>query len=231
MITGEQLRVARKDKRWTQVKAADRLGVSQTYLSLLENGDRPIPAALAQKAVSLFSLPLSALPVTANVYGAHRETDQDELAEELAALGYPGYSYLQSHKKRNPAEVLVKALSAENLDSRLIEALPWVVLKYPDLDWDWLLPVVKVHDLQNRLGFITSIARKLAEFEGKTKAALLAQREAAIERARMAREDTLCHESLSQAERQWLREHRTAEARHWNLLTDLAPQHLSYAKG
>jgi hypothetical protein len=43
------------------------------------------------------------------------------------------------------------------------------------------------------------------------------------------REDTLCHESMTEAERRWLRERRPEEARHWNLLTGLVPEHLSYA--
>jgi hypothetical protein len=43
----------------------------------------------------------------------------------------------------------------------------------------------------------------------------------ALERSRLMREDTLCHESLTEAERRWLRKNRPAEAKHWRLLTDL----------
>ena len=41
-------------------------------------------------------------------------------------------------------------------------------------------------------------------------------------------EDTLCHDSMTSAERRWLHDNRTPEARHWNLLTDLNVDHLSY---
>jgi hypothetical protein len=58
---------------------------------------------------------------------------------------------------------------------------------------------------------------------------LLRDQEAALERSRLAREETLCHDSLTQAERRWLRSNRSEEARHWNLLTDLSPEHLSHA--
>ena len=34
---------------------------------------------------------------------------------------------------------------------------------------------------------------------------------------------------MTQAERTWLRKQRPAAARHWNLLTGLVPEHLSYA--
>ena len=42
-MTGQQLREARKLKGWNQQQAAQRLGVSQTYLSLLEKGKRRMP--------------------------------------------------------------------------------------------------------------------------------------------------------------------------------------------
>ena len=53
--------------------------------------------------------------------------------------------------------------------------------------------------------------------------------EAILDRARLVREDTLCQESLSDAERCWLRQTRPTEASHWNLLTDLKVQLLPYA--
>lgn len=74
----------------------------------------------------------------------------------------------------------------------------------------------QVEDLQNRLGFVTDVARRMAEKHGEgEKAGLLAEREAELERSRLAREYTLCHDSLTETERRWLREHRTAEAEHW----------------
>jgi hypothetical protein len=65
--------------------------------------------------------------------------------------------------KRNPAEVVLSALRAKNLDTRLAEVLPWVLLKHPDLDWEWLVRAAKVNDLQNKLGFLRNVARRLAE--------------------------------------------------------------------
>jgi len=157
---------------------------------------------------------------------------EQTLAFDLAALGYPGLSYLVSRrKKKNPAEVLLAALSADSLDSRLIEALPWVVWQFPELDWQWLTNAAKLNDLQNRLGFVVNVARRLAERQGeREKVALLAQQEMTLERSRLFREDTLCHDSLTAAERRWLRKNRPPEARHWRLLTDLSPEHLDYAR-
>jgi transcriptional regulator with XRE-family HTH domain len=228
-MTGQQLRAARERKGWNQERAARTLGVSQSYLSLLESGGRRLPEKLAVKAVRVYGLSKALLPVGT----ASNQVTQDEnsLAAELAALGYPGLSYLRprGHKK-NPAELLLSALGKDNLDSRLVEALPWVVLKFPDLDWRWLANAARVNDLQNRLGFVTGVARRLAEQRGEgEKAALLAREEAALERSRLLREDTLCHDSLSRAERRWLRKNRPPEAKHWRLLTDLTPEQLDHA--
>jgi hypothetical protein len=60
-------------------------------------------------------------------------------------------------------------------------------------------------------------------------AALLRDQESLLERSRLVREETLCHESLAHAERKWLKSHRTKEARHWHLLTDLSREHLNHA--
>ena len=52
--------------------------------------------------------------------------------------------------------------------------------------------------------------------------------EAVLERSCLAREDTLCRGSLPEAERRWLTEHRSADARRWNVLTDWTVDALRY---
>jgi transcriptional regulator with XRE-family HTH domain len=229
-MTGRQLLEARKRKGWNQQQAARRLGVSQTYLSFLEKGRRRVTEKLAVKAVRVYGLSEALLPVT-SAPDQTQMADDGKIASDLAALGYPGLSHLKARgKKKNPAELLLSALGNDNLDSRLVEALPWVVLKFPNLNWRWLSQSAKARDLQNRLGYVTSVARRLAELRGeREKASLLAAEEAALERSRLAREDTLCHQSLTDAEKRWLRKNRPPEARHWRILTDLSPERLDHA--
>ncbi len=229
-MTGSELKAARKKAGMTQVDVSRNLRVSQGYVSLLEQGSRRVPPKLAKRFASLYCLPPTALPV---VEGAHRlaRRDPQTLAEELGALGYPGFSYLRSRRRRNPAEVLLAALSQRDLESRLAEALPWVLLHYPDVDKKWLVDRARLHDLQNRLGFVVRLAREAAERQGRQDDRLqaLAKLESELEASRLAREDTFCKESLSEAERQWLRNVRPPEAQHWNLLTDWRPEALRYA--
>jgi hypothetical protein len=195
----------------------------------MENEGRRVPEKLARKAANLYQLSLTHLPVEIDWTKAP-SCEPQTIASYLSGFGYPGMAYLRPAKKKNPAEVLFEALSCDDLESRLTEGLPWVALKYPDLDWNWLITAAKTRNLQNRLGFVTSIARRLAEQYGNQSVSIcLKQPEAVLEQARLVHEDTLCHRSLSKSERLWLRRHRPAEARHWNLLTDLSPEHLSYA--
>jgi transcriptional regulator with XRE-family HTH domain len=229
-MTGTQLKAEREKKGWTQETVCSLLGVSQPYLSQLEKGNRRVTERLARLAAELYEaspvlLPLRSSPET---FGY---SNSDRLAQEFAALGYPGFSYLrESLSPKNPAEVLVSALQTNDLDSRLTEALPWMLLTFPGLDWRWLVSAAKLLDLQNRLGFVTTVARRLAEREGDhSKAALFREKEELLERSRLARQDTLCHDSLTVSERRWLLENRPNDARHWELLTDLSPEHLNYA--
>lgn len=149
---------------------------------------------------------------------------------DLAALGYPGFAYLKSKSKKNPGQVLLSALSAKCLETRVAVALPWLVLTYSDLDWDSVVRAAKLRDLQNKLGLVTSFARELAEKRGDTdKATRLRQMENVVERSRLFFEDTFCNDSLTQAERRWLQEHRPNEATRWRVLTDLSSEHLSHA--
>jgi len=113
-----------------------------------------------------------------------------------------------------------------------VQALPWLVLNYPNMPWKDLVVNAKANDLQNRLGFVTSVARQVAEFRGDMETAgKLKSRESELERSLLAREETLCNETMTNAEREWLAAERPENARRWNLLTDLSPQILNFYAG
>src|SRR5262245_13707190 len=229
-MTGKDLKLGRQQKGWTQEAAGTRLNGSLPYLSLIEKGARPVSIKLARKAASAFGVSATTLPVESR-WETVQPNDANTLAMDFAALGYPGFAHLKSkRKKKNPGEVLVSALSAKRLESRVAEALPWLLLQYPDLDWDSLVSAAKTRDLQNRLGLVTCVARRVAEKRGeKNKVELLRKQERVLERSRLVPEDTLCNDSLSRAERRWLEMNRPDEAKHWRVLTDLSAEHLSYA--
>ncbi|HYU44861.1 MAG TPA: hypothetical protein VEK84_01630 [Terriglobales bacterium] len=152
-------------------------------------------------------------------------------AAELGALGYPAFSHLETEVRQAPAEVLLNALNRSDLDARVAEGLPWLVLTYVEMDWDWLLRTAVSLGRQNRLGFAVTLASEVAQNSGDNEREdKLRPYLETLERLRLAQEDTFCRESMTQAERAWVREHRSATAAHWNLLTDIVAQQLSYSQ-
>jgi transcriptional regulator with XRE-family HTH domain len=225
------LRKLRKQLGLTQVTAASRLGVSQPYLALLEKGERPLTPKLAEKAVRVLRLPATILPMSDK--RLQEPASDEQLARELGTLGYPGFAYLRKGPKRNPAELLVRALSKDDLEARLAEALPWLLVQYPDMDHAWLARESRLRNLTNRLGFVVSLALESVKEDDQvpndTKRVLTALLND-LRKSRLMEEQTFGQSSMTEAEKDWLRQNRPEEARYWNLLTDWKPEFLQYVR-
>ena len=124
----------------------------------------------------------------------------------------------------NPALVIVGALAHADLDVRLVEALPWVLSEFPDLDTRWLVAACRLLNLQNRLGYLVTLAAR-----PEVDVPHLSRLRLELENSRLAGEGTLCRDSMPSAEREWVRSHRPAAAEHWRLLTTLSREQLPYA--
>jgi hypothetical protein len=98
---------------------------------------------------------------------------------------------------------------------------------YVDMDWDWLVQNAKLHRRQHRLGFVLAVALDLARAKNENeRTSKLRWQLERLESIRLAEEDTFCHDSLTTAERAWLREHRSPMAAHWNILSDIRAENL-----
>lgn len=213
----EHLKAARLARGWSQHEAASRLGVTQAYLSMLETGRRS-SVPLARKLMRVYDLPPTSLPLA----GVPKNVTPEVLARDLASLEYPGFAHLRGRgRKVNPAEFLLTALSQPNLDARVAEGLPWLVLRYPEMNFEWLVREARAEALQNRLGFVVTLARQAV---GRNDLQPLEQ---TLADSKLEKEDSFCKE-LNEPERRWLRENRSGEARQWNLLSDLRPDALRY---
>ena len=223
-----EFKSARLTRGWTQTQAAAHMGMTQAYLNFLENGRRRLTPDLVRRATSVYGLSPQVLPV-ADAF-APTETDDQRLTELLAKLGYPGFSYLRVRTpKKHPSEVLLTALAQKSLDARVAEALPWVALKYVQAD-SWLVDNARKFSLQNRLGFVVSLAKRVAEMRHEgARSTELSQLENLLDDSRLAKEDAFYRPPRTEGEREWLRKNRTEDAVHWNLLTDMRPEHLQYA--
>lgn len=229
-MTAAQWKTGRQESGLTQVEAAHSLAVSQPYLSQLESGLREAGAALVRKATKLYKLPPTALPLSEPLDS--KEVGPDDLQRQLASLGYPGFEHVRSKTASNPATVVLGAIVKRDLDTRLVEALPWVLSTYTGLNWEWLRDRAKLRNAQNRLGYVVHLAEQTARAlpERQDAALVLSQWEKELEEARLAREGTLCRDSMPERERAWLRTSRPQAAAHWSLLTSLTVDQLPYAK-
>lgn len=224
-MSGEVLRKVREERGWTQREAGARLGVSQAYVALLERGRRRVPPELARKAVREFKLNPVLLPAQ-----KPSSATGEKLARDLSRLGYPGFAYLRGGWKKNPGQVLLTALAQPNLDSRVAEALPWLLLHYPEVDSDWLVSQARLWNLTNRLGFVVDLAKRVLERRSETNSPryhAFTHLSEALGSSRLAVEDTFGRE-LTETERNWLRANRPPEAEFWNLLTNWQPEFLQY---
>lgn len=123
----------------------------------------------------------------------------------------------------NPALVVVGVLAHSDLDVRLVEAVPWVLSEFLDLDGVWLAAQSRLLNLQNRLGYVVTLA------DGGARTPQLTQLLSDLESSRLAGEGTLCRDAMPTAEREWVRKNRPAAAEHWYLLTTLTREQLPYA--
>ena len=203
--------------------------MSQPYLSLLETGKRPITKKIARRAVSVFKLPPSVLPFENSAEIAQTKTDENALSSNIAALGYPKFSYLKKSVKVNPALVLIAALKLDDLDGRIVETLPWLIFRFADMNWMAIFRHAKMHDAQNRLGLLLSLADHLAvrddDFE---KQKILKGLTSDLKKSCLVREDSFRRNSLTETEKNWLKTNRSKEARFWKVLSNLSVENLDY---
>jgi len=189
----------------------------------MERGRRPVPERLARLFVGTDPNLATALPFQMPSKAA------GDLPKLLGSLGYPAFEYLADRRTlANPAAVVLASLKSPDVSARVTEALPWVLVKFSGLDWDWLLAETKLANVQNRLGYLVCLARQVAEMSNDARA--VGPLEAArvqLEEARLAKEDTLGRH-LTEAEKHHLRQHRPDVAEHWNVLTTLRARDLRY---
>ena len=221
-MSGQQVKAAREAMRLTQQQAARLWRVSQPYLSLVENNKRPVPVRVARLLAAHEPGVATALPLDVPM--------KADLSRLLGSLGYQGFAYLADPRGvTNPAGVVLTALRQPSVPARVTEALPWLLTRFPDLDWDWLVNEAKKWNVQNRLGYLVTLAADVARRRNDpTTLARLERAEQLLEDARLAKEDTLGR-PLTEVERHHLRDHRPAAAAHWNLLTSLRVDDLRYA--
>lgn len=227
-MNGAQILKERVSRNWEQQEAAAKLRVSQPYLSLIEVGKRRVTEKLARRAVQVFKLPPTALPASREFLSSRTKT-ANLIVAQIAGLGYPKFSHLKKTKKVNPAVILLIALETDDIDSRVIEALPWLIFNFPEMDWVRVICDAKVTDAQNRLGFLLSLAFQAARrTKSESKTSLFKDLLGSLEKSRLMHNDSFRRESLTETEKEWLKKYRTKGACRWRMLSNLSAKHLIF---
>ena len=124
----------------------------------------------------------------------------------------------------HPEERIARVLLAAPL--RLVEALPWLILNFPEMDWDLVIKTAKVSDAQNRLGFLIALAgEKAGKSNLPAKAQTFKDLLAKLEGSRLYGEDSFRRKTLTKTEASWLKKNRPPLAKHWRVLSDLTAEH------
>lgn len=143
------------------------------------------------------------------------------IQDALGALGYPGFlslfSEIEAEEGHDPAVVLMAALACDRLEEPVVAALPWLVLRYENLDWNWLVAEARRRGVQNRLGFVVSLAlRASAASLGMERLTRLAAIEEELFACRLPRQETRWLR-LPAARRNSAAARRSEEATQWGM--------------
>jgi hypothetical protein len=135
--------------------------------------------------------------------------DEDHLEKALAVLGYPGFAYLTSYLKFetdyegafDPTELIRWAIAQNVLNTRVMEALPWLIAAYAtQVDWKRLIGSAQRHAVQNRLGYLACLALQLVESKQSLShpeaRRLLKESVSRLQEIRQPQEQTLMNEEM-----------------------------------
>ncbi len=170
----------------------------------------------------------------------HPIFNEDDLEKALAALGYPGFAYLASYLKFekgsfNPTDVVQWAIAQNVLNTRITEALPWLIAAYASqVDWKKLIGSAQRQGVQNRLGYLACLALQLVESKqslSRPKTRLLLEKSLLrLQQIRQSQEQTLMNEEIGPVMRSWVIENRPPEAAKWHILTTITTDDLQHAE-
>lgn len=169
--------------------------------------------------------------------------DEDYPEKALAVLGYPGFAYLtryikfetQRERTPNPTELIQWAIAENVLNTRIMEALPWLLAAYVSrIDWKSLIDNAQKQGVQNWLGYLVCLALKLVESKPSLShpeaQRLLKKSSLQFQEIRHTREQTLMNEEIGPVMRTWVQANRPQEAAEWHILTTIAMDDLQHAE-
>jgi hypothetical protein len=144
-------------------------------------------------------------------------------------VGYPGFAYLRNRRPLNPAEVLLRALRAGDVDARMVEGTTLGAVEVPGSRLG-VAPARSKRGRPSEPAGISGVGRPTTGRASRRNRSgeELAEQEQTLEGSRLQREGAF-RESLTDAERRWLREKQPPHATHWNMFSTVNASELANA--
>ena len=174
---------------------------------------------------------------------AYLAFNEDHLEKALAVLGYPGFAYLTAYLQFetgskdafDPGELIRWAITQNVINTRVTEALPWLIAAYAtQINWEKLIGSAQQQKVQNRLGYLASLALQLVESKqtlSRPEARLLLQESLLrLQGIQQPQEQTLMNEEIGPVMRNWVIGNRPPEAAKWHILTTITTDDLQHAE-
>jgi len=87
-LLGKQIRLGRKQRKWTEKALAERAGISRATLQKIEKGDLSVAIGLVFEAAALVGVPL--FDAGRSTLAGHIGRTEDQLALLPSAVRHPG---------------------------------------------------------------------------------------------------------------------------------------------
>ena len=149
---GKKLKALRESRRWSQSELAERLGISQARLSLIENGKASLDAEELLEVLRIFNVPASDFDPKG------RSNGSDALQNALARQGA---RHLLENQEAIPAsaledpEILIRQVLADGTNPRQVAALaPVLVQQVGRINAPRLWTQFVSYGIQRRIGWL-----------------------------------------------------------------------------
>ena len=149
---GQKLKALREARRWSQTELAERVGISQARISLIEHGKAALDAGEFLDVLRIFNVPASHFERPA------KDHDTAALQNALVRLGarhlFANDQVIPSDALNDPAAV-IKEVLATGTNPRQITALsPVIVIQLDRINASKLWSQFVDYGLQQRLGWL-----------------------------------------------------------------------------
>lgn len=162
---GAKVRELRRERRWTQARLAELLGISQNYLSVLERGQGSFTAEQLLTILKHFNVPI-------DYFSPEKPEIEGQIQNALARQGASHLvetELIPSERLRKAADAIREALVSAESSRQITAIAPILVNHVGQLNLDMLHGEFKELGLEFRLGWVVENTLEAIKIEEASK--------------------------------------------------------------